>query len=116
MPFLSAEWRDLVMLNYAVDRALLESYVPRGTALDSYAGKTYLSLVAFQFRRTKLFGSLAIPFHSDFDEINLRFYVRRGDRRGVVFIAEIVPKWAIAKVARLVYGENYICLPMQHRV
>jgi uncharacterized protein len=116
MPFLSAEWRDLVMLNYAVDRALLERYVPHGTVLDQFDGNTYMSLVAFQFRRTRLFGSLAIPFHTDFDEVNLRFYVRRGNRRGVVFIAEIVPKWAVAKIARIAYGENYICLPMKHRV
>jgi len=118
--FLSAEWRDLVMLNYEVDRTLLESYVPTGTVLDSFDGRTYISLVAFQFRHTKLFGSLAIPFHADFDEVNLRFYVRRKegseDRRGVVFIAEIVPKWAVAKIARLAYGENYVCLPMQHSV
>jgi uncharacterized protein YqjF (DUF2071 family) len=108
------------MLNYEVDRTLLEDYVPPGTVLDSFDGRTYVSLVAFQFRHTKLFGSLAIPFHADFDEVNLRFYVRRNDgnedRRGVVFIAEIVPKWAIAKIARLAYGENYVCLPMKHRI
>jgi uncharacterized protein YqjF (DUF2071 family) len=118
--FLSAEWRDLVMLNYEVDPAIVEAYVPTGTVLDSFHGRTYVSLVAFQFRHTKLFGSLAIPFHANFDEVNLRFYVRRNagneDRRGVVFIAEIVPKWAVAKIARLAYGENYVCLPMKHCV
>jgi uncharacterized protein len=118
--FLSAEWRDLVMLNYEVERTLLERYVPRGTVLDSFDGRTYVSLVAFQFRRTKLFGSLPIPFHANFDEVNLRFYVRRNAgheyRRGVVFIAEIVPRWAVAKIARLAYQENYFCLPMKHRV
>jgi uncharacterized protein YqjF (DUF2071 family) len=118
--FLSAEWRDLVMLNYEVDSRSLDKYVPRGTALDSFLGKTYVSLVGFRFCRTKLFGSLAVPLHSDFDEVNLRFYVRRkeGDenRRGVVFIVEIVPKQAVAAIARLIYGENYVCLPMKHRV
>ena len=118
--FLSAEWRDLVMVNYEVDAKLLHDYVPPGTVLDSFDGKTYVSLVGFQFRRTRLFGALPVPFHRDFDEVNLRFYVRHKegneDRRGVVFIAEIVPKWAIAKVARIVYGENYIRLPMKHRV
>jgi uncharacterized protein YqjF (DUF2071 family) len=118
--FLSAEWWDLVMLNYEVDPTLLEDYVPSGTVLDSFDGKTYVTLVAFQFRHTKLFGSLAVPLHADFDEVNLRFYVRRSvgdeDRRGVVFIAEIVPKWAVAKIARLAYGENYVCLPMKHSV
>ena len=108
------------MLNYEVDPRLLDKYVPFGTALDSFLGKTYISLVGFRFCRTKLFGSLSIALHSDFDEVNLRFYVRRkeGDeyRRGVVFIAEIVPKQAIAVTARLVYGENYVCLPMKHQI
>jgi uncharacterized protein YqjF (DUF2071 family) len=118
--FLSAEWRDLVMLNYEVDGKLLNDYLPAGTALDSFDGRTYVSLVGFHFRQTKLFGSLPIPFHANFDEVNLRFYVRRKvgneERRGVVFIAEIVPKRAVAQIARLAYGENYICLPMKHRV
>jgi uncharacterized protein len=118
--FLTAEWRDLVMLNYEVDPRLLDKYVPCGTVLDSFLGRTYVSLVGFRFCHTKLFGSLAVPLHSDFDEVNLRFYVRRkeGDenRRGVVFIAEIVPKQAVAKVARLIYGENYLCLPMKHHI
>jgi uncharacterized protein YqjF (DUF2071 family) len=117
--FLSAEWRDLVMLNYEVDRKLLTDYVPPGTVLDSFDGRTYISLVGFQFRHTRLFGSFRIPCHTDFDEVNLRFYVRRKqdneERRGVVFIAEIVPKWAVAHVARLAYGENYFCFPMKHR-
>lgn len=108
------------MLNYEVDPSLLNEHVPAGTVLDSFEGRTYLSLVGFRFCDTKLFGSLSVPFHTDFDEVNLRFYVRRKvgseDRRGVVFIAEIVPKWAIAKTARLIYGENYTCFPMRHRV
>jgi uncharacterized protein len=118
--FLSAEWRDVVMLNYAVDPELLHHYVPGGTILDSFDGKTYLSLVGFQFRRTKLFGCLPIPFHANFDEVNLRFYVRRREgnrvRRGVVFIAEIVPRRAVALAARFAYGEKYVRLPMFHRV
>jgi uncharacterized protein YqjF (DUF2071 family) len=103
--FLSAEWRNLLMLNYEVDPELLRVYVPVGTEIDSFAGKTYVSLVGFRFLHTRLFGKCAIPFHSDFDEVNLRFYVRRREgttmRRGVVFIREIVPKWAVAQDARL---------------
>jgi uncharacterized protein len=116
--FLSAEWRDLVMLNYEIEPSLLSRYVPPGTCLDSFNGRTYVSLVGFRFLRTKLLGCFPVPFHTDFDEVNLRFYVRRkegsGDRRGVVFIAEVVPKRAIAITARLLYGENYKCLPMRH--
>jgi uncharacterized protein YqjF (DUF2071 family) len=106
------------MLNYEVDPELLMRYVPSGTEIDSFAGKTYISLVGFRFLDTKLLGMCVIPFHSDFDEVNLRFYVRRREgvtiRRGVVFIREIVPKWGIAQVARLSYGENYARYPMKH--
>jgi uncharacterized protein len=118
--FLSAEWRDLVMLNYGVSPRLLQPYVPRGTELDSFEGKTFVSLVGFRFLKTKLFGILPIPFHTDFDEVNLRFYVRRDNagtnKRGVVFIREIVPRRAIALVARLAYRENYVALPMKHEI
>lgn len=117
-PFLTAVWRNLVMLNYEIEPALLAPYVPRGVEVDAHAGKTYVSVVGFQFLATKLGGQVAIPFHSNFDEVNLRFYVRRvvdGDiRRAVVFVAEIVPRRAIAVVARVAYNENYFCYPMSH--
>jgi len=118
-PFLTAEWRYVAMLNYAVDPALLQSMVPRGTELDQFSGKTYVSLVAFRFLKTRVRG-IWIPFHSDFDEVNLRFYVRHvhGNevRRGVVFVREVVPRFAVAKVAQLAFNENYITLPMRHRI
>jgi uncharacterized protein len=118
--FLSAEWRDLVMLNYEVEPAILRPYVPRGVDLDTFEGRTFVSLVGFQFLRTKLYGFLAVPFHSNFEEVNLRFYVRRREggevRRGVVFVRELVPRMAIARFARLMYGEKYDSCPMWHRV
>ncbi len=107
------------MLNYVVDADLLRSKVPAGTELDSFEGQNFVSLVGFQFLRTKVLG-LTIPFHRHFDEVNLRFYVRRHAggqvRRGVVFIREIVPRRAIAQIARVIYNENYVRLPMAHRI
>jgi uncharacterized protein YqjF (DUF2071 family) len=118
--FLSAEWRDLVMLNYEVEAGLLSPYIPPGTELDIFDGRTFVSLVGFRFLQTKLLGILPIPYHSSFDEVNLRFYVRRQEegtlRRGVVFIREIVPRRAIAGVARFIYGENYTRHPMRHSI
>ena len=103
--FLRAEWRHLAMLNYEVDPAILRDRVPAGTTLDSFAGKTYISVVGFLFLKTVVKG-IPIPFHRDFEEINLRFYVKRrppgghadgrDDRRGVVFVKELVPRFAIA--------------------
>jgi len=118
--FLSAEWRNLVMLNYRVDPAILGKLVPHGTELDSFRGETYVSVVGFQFLRTKLFGAIPVPYHVNFDEVNLRFYVRRleGDelRRGVVFVKEIVPRRAITYIARLCYGEKYCYSPTRHTI
>jgi uncharacterized protein len=118
--FLTAEWRHLAMLNFEVDPALLLPLVPAGTQLDRWDGKVFVSLVGFRFLKTRLRGFLPIPLHSNFDEVNLRFYVRRevgGEvRRGVVFVREIVPRWAIAFVARTFYNENYTALPMEHEI
>jgi len=115
LSFLTAEWRWLAMVNFEVDPALLRPLVPRGTELDAFGGKTFASLVGFLFLGTRVLG-VPVPFHRNFEEVNLRFYVRRGDRRGVVFVKEIVPRWAIAWVARNVYGERYVSLPMRHRL
>lgn len=118
-PFLTASWRYLAMLNYRIDPALLAPYVPDGTTLDTFNGEVYISLVGFLFEDTRLLG-LPVPFHRNFEELNLRFYVRRVEkgesRRAVVFIRELVPKRAIALVARLAYNEPYLAMPMQHAI
>lgn len=118
-PFLSAEWRHLAMLNYAVDPMRLQPLVPAGTELDPWQGRTYASVVAFLFLDTRV-GGIGIPFHRNFEEVNLRFYVRRKVgpdwRRGVVFVKELVPRFAIALTARLLYGERYISTRMAHRI
>ena len=107
------------MLNYVVDPKLLASRVPAGTELDQFDGRTFISLVGFRFLSTKVFG-VPVPFHGNFEEVNLRFYVRRREagvlKRGVVFIQELVPRRAIAAVARFAYHENYRRLPMTHRI
>ena len=118
-PFLTAQWRHLMMLNYDVEPALLEPFLPRGNELDLWQSRAVISLVGFRFLGTRLKG-WAIPGHQNFSEVNLRFYVRHlmtdGWRRGVVFLKEIVPKPAVSWVANTIYHENYITLPMSHRV
>ena len=115
--FLRAEWRYLVMLNYEVDPALLAAHVPAGTTLDLHEGRALASIVAFRFLRTRVLG-VPVPLHRDFDEVNLRFYVRRelpgGEvRRAATFIRELVPRRAIALTARLAYNEPYQSAPMR---
>ncbi len=115
--FLRAEWNNLVMANYVVPKEILLPYVPYKTELDSFKGETYVSLVGFMFLNTKVFG-LSIPLHENFEEVNLRFYVKYKQNgnwvKGVVFIKEIVPKRAISFIANYLYGENYTTLNMKH--
>ena len=118
-PFLTAEWRHLMMINYEVDPDLLLPYLPKGTELDLFQGKAYVSLVGFMFLNAKVWG-VHFPFHRNFEEVNLRFYIKRqtpeGSHRGVAFIKEIVPRWAIAFIARRFYNEKYVALPMRHHI
>jgi uncharacterized protein len=117
--FLTAQWRHLAMFNYPVDPALLAPLVPAGTEIDFFGPRTFVSLVGFRFLDTRLLG-VPVPCHRNFDEVNLRFYVRRRDgaewRRGVVFVKELVPRWAVATVARVVYNENYVACPMRSTI
>ena len=116
--FLTARWQDLIMANYEVEPSLLADRVPVGTELDLQDGKCFVSLVGFMFLETRVLG-LPIPFHINFEEVNLRFYIKREVgaeiRRAVCFVREIVPRFAIAMVARLVYGEPYDCWQMSHQ-
>ena len=117
--FLTAKWSQLAMLNYEIDPKILQPLVPAGMELDDWQGRTFASIVGFLFLDTRVLG-VPIPYHRNFEEVNLRFYVRRktgeGWRRAVIFIKEIVPRTAIACVARVLYGENYIALPMRHSI
>lgn len=117
--FLTAGWHNLAMLNFTIDPDVLEPYVPAGVELDFYHGRTFVSVVGFQFVNTRVLG-VPLLLHRSFEEVNLRFYVVRqtpdGPRRGVVFLREIAPKWLISLAARWFYNENYVTLPMRQRV
>lgn len=115
--FLTAEWNNLIMANYVIDPKILEPYLPPKTELDYFNGVCYVSVIGFMFEKTKILG-ISFPFHKNFEELNLRFYVRVKDgntwKRGAVFIKEIVPKMAITLVANTLYREKYVTLPMRH--
>ena len=118
--FLTAEWRKLIMAQYAIDPAILAPHLPNRLELDLYESRCYVSLVAFHFDRVRVKG-LAIPFHTSFEEVNLRFYVRHREpdgsvKRGVVFIREFVPRRAIAYVAKRFYEEPYTAISTNHRI
>jgi uncharacterized protein len=118
--FLTAEWRKLIMAQYEVAPKKLVPYLPKGLELDLYQGKCYVSLIAFLFDRVRVKG-IVVPGHTRFEEINLRFYVRRREddgsvKRGVVFVREFVPRRAIAWVANRFYEEPYVAVPTRSEI
>lgn len=117
--FLNAQWRALVMINFEVATEIVQPFVPRGCEIDFHEGRTFASLVGFMFLDTRVMG-WKIPFHRNFEEVNLRIYVTRtidGEvRRGVTFIRELVPRWAIATTAKWLYNEPYTAVSMSHEL
>jgi len=115
--FLEAEWRKLIMANYEIDPSILKPYLPNKTELDLFNGVCYVSLIGFLFSNTRMLG-VKVPLHINFEEVNLRFYVRYNDagvwKRGTVFIKEIVSKPAITFVANTLYKEKYETMPTRY--
>ncbi len=109
--FLTAHWRNLFLATYPVPPSLLEPRLPPGLTLDLRDGSAFVSLVAFEFLDTRVLG-IPWPGYRDFGELNLRFYARHGDERGVVFLREFVPRRAIAWIARWLYNEPYLAAPV----
>lgn len=110
-PFLTAKWHNLFLATYAVPPALLEPRLPPGLSLDLRDGTAFVSLVAFEFLDTRVLG-VGWPGYRNFGELNLRYYVRQGEERGVVFVREFVPLRFVAWMARLLYNEPYLAAPI----
>ena len=115
MTFLTAKWQQLILINYKINPDILHPFIPKGTQLDLYNNTCYVSLVGFLFKDTSVLG-IKLPYHINFEEVNLRFYVRYNNKRGVVFIKEIVPKPLITLIANALYKEHYQTCKMSHQI
>ena len=113
--FLTARWENLVIISYKVSHEILEPYIPKGLELDTIEGSAFVSIVAFDFLDTKVKG-IKVPFNDNFPEINLRFYVKNNEMRGVVFIKEFVSKFFIPLIANTIYNECYRRIPMKSNI
>ena len=117
-PFLTAVWSDLILISYAVPDDVLRPYLSPGLELDRWEGSAYCSLVGFSFEQARVLG-WSVPFPKtlcDFPEFNLRFYVKQGNRRGVVFVRELAPNPLVCGLAKLLYNEPYTAVPMTSRI
>ncbi|HKE19548.1 MAG TPA: DUF2071 domain-containing protein [Kofleriaceae bacterium] len=108
-------------MTFAIDPRALRGLVPVGTEIDTFDdGRAPLSMVALRFDDSRVLG-LPIPFARSYDQVALRFYVRRwlgGDRwrRGTVPVIEFVPVSALVSAGHVLYGEAYERRPVTSRV
>jgi uncharacterized protein len=114
-PFLTARWENLLVVTYGVPEAVVAPHLPPGLSVDRLGGEARVSFVAFDFARTRVYG-VPVPGNVNFPEVNLRFYVRAGEDRGIIFIRELVSRAAVVAVARIRYNEPYVRIPMRSDV
>jgi len=112
---LTARWENLALITYAIDPDRLTKLLPPGCVPDTKDGEAFVSLVAFDFMNTRVAG-IRWPGFVDFPEVNLRYYVRRGEKRGVAFVRELVPQALVAWAARALYNEPYSAAGMESHV
>ena len=88
-PLFKCSWQRAVFLHYQVDRGILQKQIP--FELDLFDGNAYVSLVAFTLAKMRLehpsLKWLTHPLRTH-NFLNVRTYVRVGERIGIYFLAE----------------------------
>ena len=113
---ITARWRDVAILSWPVEDGLLVPFLPNGLALDRWRGRAYVSLVCLFMENLRALGLPALPRR--FAELNLRFYVRPDhgddDRKGVVFLSQLVSSRLVALAGRVFFREPMRAIPVTH--
>lgn len=110
------QWRDLTMLHWPVDPALVAPLLPAGTSPDVFDGSTYVGLVPFVMAGVRILGTPALPHLSGFAETNVRLYaVDAAGRRGVVFRSLEASRLLPVVAARISYHLPYLWAKMAVR-
>ena len=113
----SQEWRDLTLLHWPVEPALVAPLLPAGTVPDVLDGVTYVGLVPFVMARVGILGTPPLPYLSGFPETNVRLYAvdPRTGRRGVVFRSLEAGRLLPVVAARVSYHLPYLWARMAVR-
>lgn len=111
------QWRDLTMLHWPVDPAVVAPLLPAGTVPDVLAGVTYVGLVPFVMARVGILGTPPLPYLAGFPETNVRLYAvdPRTGRRGVVFRSLEAARLLPVVAARVSYHLPYLWARMAVR-
>jgi hypothetical protein len=94
-------WHDLLFAHWRVETELLRQHVPSGLEIDTYQGQAWLGVVPFRMEGVKLRYAPAIPGTSRFPELNVRTYVKHGEKPGVWFFSlDAASRLAVAVARR----------------
>jgi uncharacterized protein YqjF (DUF2071 family) len=110
-------WSDVTFLHWPVGPDAVAHWFPPGTRPDVFAdGWTYVGLIAFVIRTTRLGSRLPLPYFGAFAETNVRLYsVDDAGRHGVLFRSLETARLAVVPVTRLVLGVPYTWAKMRVR-
>jgi uncharacterized protein YqjF (DUF2071 family) len=84
---MTQSWHNLLFAHWPVDAELLRAKLPAGLRLDLYDGQAWLGVVPFRMTNVAPRFVPAIPFVSEFAELNVRTYVTVGGKPGVYFFS-----------------------------
>jgi len=81
------EWNNAIFLHWQVDLTELKKFVPKELEIDLFEGKPWVSMVAFTMEKMRPKNMISFPPISNFDEINIRTYVKYKGKTGVYFLS-----------------------------
>lgn len=110
---LTQSWHDLLFAHWPVDRGVIRGLVPYEFDVDTFDGRAWLGVVPFTMTNVGPRGVRHMPWVSAFPELNVRTYVRVGDRPGVYFFSLDAARWIAVKAARTLFSLPYFHAAMQ---
>jgi uncharacterized protein len=100
-------WRDLLFAHWVVDQVALRPLIPPSLEIDTFEGRAYVGVIPFAMEDVAPRGLPAVPYLSAFPEVNVRTYVRHGDRDGVWFFSLDAGRRLAVEGARLGFHLPY---------
>ena len=106
-------WEELLFAHWPVEADALRALLPPGLELDTFEGQAWLGVVPFMMRGVRARWAPPLPTTHSFAELNVRIYVRHGDRPGVWFLSLDAASALAVAGARLLYHLPYFRASMR---
>ena len=108
-------WHDLLFAHWPIEAGALRTHVPSVFDLDQYGGTAWIAIVPFRMTNVAPRGVPSLPWISEFPELNVRTYVRVGDRPGIYFFSLDAGSTLAVQAARTLLNLPYYSATMSVR-